>query len=167
MCQICYYVFCHLSIICHLSLLTWLPLGWELWVRTARKACWLVYCKMWLDEVGQPGIFDTLHFTYYALGHTKQFDSLGVGMQDLFFKSFLFVWVWLPLLLAPGRSPHLLTTSTVRNLFLLHIPRLFCTPATVVKTLCAAHYFIFELILLLVFFLHCILTLSPVLPILQ
>ena len=52
--------------------LTYLPLRRGLWVRIARKACWLAYCKMRPDVVGHPGIFGILHLTYYyVLGHTK------------------------------------------------------------------------------------------------
>ncbi len=47
-----------------------------LWVRIARKACWLAYCKMQPDAVGHPGIFGIRHLTYYVLGHTKSFYGI-------------------------------------------------------------------------------------------
>ena len=47
-----------------------------LWVRIARKACWLAYCKMPADIVGHPATFGILHLTYYVLGHTKSFSGI-------------------------------------------------------------------------------------------
>ncbi len=47
-----------------------------LWVRIARKACWLAYCKMRLDAVEHPGIFGILHLTCCVLGHTSSFSGI-------------------------------------------------------------------------------------------
>ncbi len=52
---------------------TYFPLRRGLWVKLARKACWLAYCKIQLDVVGHPSASSKLHFTYYILGHTKSF----------------------------------------------------------------------------------------------
>ena len=41
-----------------------LLLSWGLWVKTARKERWLVYCKMQLYAVGHCGIFGILHLAY-------------------------------------------------------------------------------------------------------
>ncbi len=47
-----------------------------LWVRMARQAYWLAYCKIRLDEIGHPGTSGILHFKYYVLGHTKSFSDV-------------------------------------------------------------------------------------------
>lgn len=49
-----------------------------LWVRIARKACCLSFCKMRPDAAEHPGMFGTLHLTYHVLGHTRSFS----GMPD-------------------------------------------------------------------------------------
>ena len=56
--------------------MTYLPLRRGLWVRIARKACWLAYCKMQPDAVIGPGTFGILHLTYYVFGHTKHFAGI-------------------------------------------------------------------------------------------
>ncbi len=73
---------CHLSQLClYLSDTMWHV--WhifhgrkDLWVRMARKARWLAYCKIQPDVVEHPGTSGILHFTYYALGHTKPFSGI-------------------------------------------------------------------------------------------
>ncbi len=47
-----------------------------MWVRMARKACWLANCKIGTDVVGHPGFSGILHFTYYVLDHTKSFPGI-------------------------------------------------------------------------------------------
>ncbi len=86
-------VICHcsarykLSDVCTLSALfvlvqntvtyvTYFLLRKGLWVRMARKACWLAYCKIPADVVEYPGTTGILHFTYYVLGHAKSFSAI-------------------------------------------------------------------------------------------
>ncbi len=47
-----------------------------LWVRMAKKACQLAYCKIRPDVVGHPGTSGILHFTYYRLEHAKSFSGI-------------------------------------------------------------------------------------------
>ncbi len=59
-----------------MTYVSYFPLRRGLWVRMARKACWLAYCKIWPDVVEHPGTSATLHFTYYILRHTKSFSGI-------------------------------------------------------------------------------------------
>ena len=52
--------------------------------RSARKACWLAYCKVRPDVVGHPDIFGIQHLTYYVLGHTKYFSGILNNVTLLF-----------------------------------------------------------------------------------
>ena len=53
----------------HLVNGTNLPVYKGLWVKIAKLAYWLAYCKMHLDAVGHPSIFAMLHSTSCVLGH--------------------------------------------------------------------------------------------------
>ncbi len=66
-----------------------------LWVKIARKACWLACCKMRLDAVGHPGIFGILHLTYCVLGHTKSSSALLNSMVVWILECSLPVCWWL------------------------------------------------------------------------
>ncbi len=77
------FLFCQSSVICLSFVYIWatqcdvcdvFPLCRGLWVRMARKACWLAYCKIRLYIVKHCGTFVILHFTYYA--HTKPFSGI-------------------------------------------------------------------------------------------
>lgn len=61
-------------------IVTYRPLCRELWVRIARKVCWLTYCTISLHVVEHRGIFGILHLTYYVLGHAKSFSGILYSM---------------------------------------------------------------------------------------
>ena len=68
-----------------------LPRG--LWVRIARKACWLAHCKMRPGVVGHPGVCGILHLTYFILGQT--IDTYRRCTDSLDYMSTLMpCWTW-------------------------------------------------------------------------
>ncbi len=59
-----------------MTCVTYFPLRRGLWVGMARKACWLMYCKIPPDVVEHPGTSGILHFSYYILGQIKSLSGV-------------------------------------------------------------------------------------------
>lgn len=50
--------------------------------QNSQNSMLLANCKMRLDAVGHPGMFEIPHLTHYVLGHTKYFSGILKSMVE-------------------------------------------------------------------------------------